>query len=161
MRGVFNRAGESFYARVEDFQRRIIRGALRRHRGNQIAAAAELGIHRNTLARYLNLLGIDPSAFYRKREHEKYLAQHGWRAVKIAEGLCANCFKNPAGGIAGSKTCCATCAEKKRKRENARAQRLNLYKTKRPETTAAVERLLRLASAHPDRAEIPGVEHHA
>lgn len=73
--------------RVEDFQRGIIRGALRRQHGNQIAAAAELGFHRNTLARYLNLLGIDPSAYYRKRDHEIYRAQHGWRAAKIADAL--------------------------------------------------------------------------
>ena len=150
--GLYRQAGQPFYVRVRDFQRSIIRGVLRKHHGNQVAAAAELGLHRNTLARYCNQLGIDPSAFYRKQDHERYLMQHAWRAEKIAQGLCANCLKNPAGGVGGTETCCASCSQKKRDREAARAQRLNLYQSKRDETTLGVERLLRLASVK---------EHHA
>jgi DNA-binding NtrC family response regulator len=71
---------QPFYVRVRQFQRSIIRGALRRHHGNQVLAAAELCIHRNTLGRYCNTLGIDPSAFYRKQDHARYLARHGWRS---------------------------------------------------------------------------------
>jgi DNA-binding NtrC family response regulator len=75
---------QPFYVRVHDFQRSIIRAALRKHHGNQVAAAAALGLHRNTLARYLNCLGIDPSAFYSKRDRDKYQAQHGWRERRKA-----------------------------------------------------------------------------
>jgi hypothetical protein len=116
--GLYRQAGHPFYARVRDFQRSIIRAALRKHHGNQLAAAAELGLHRNTLARYCNFLGIDPSAFYLKRDRDKYEAQHCWRARKIKEGLCANCFKAMAGGPHGTKTTCGICARKKREREN-------------------------------------------
>jgi two-component system, NtrC family, nitrogen regulation response regulator GlnG len=80
MSGVYKNAGQPFYARVRDFQRSVIRGALRKSHGNQVKAAALLGVNRNTLARYCDQLGIDPSAFYTKRDHERYQAQHGWRA---------------------------------------------------------------------------------
>lgn len=143
-------AGQTFYVRVRDFQRSIIRGALRKHHGNQVKAARTIGLHRNTLARYCDLLGIDPYAFYRKSDHERYLAQHGWRAIKIAEGLCANCFKRPPGGPGGTETCCPICAKKKRDRENARYLRKCKAERDQPErlteTTPHVERLLKLAS---------------
>jgi hypothetical protein len=121
--GLYRQAGHPFYARVRDFQRSIIRAALRKHRGNQVAAATALGLHRNTLARHCNCLGIDPSAFYLKRDREQYEAQHGWRARKIKEGLCANCFKALAGGPQGTSTTCGICARKKRERENSRYRR--------------------------------------
>jgi hypothetical protein len=120
MSPIVTHVGQPFYVRVREYQRSIIRGALRRHHGNQVKAAADLGLHRNTLARYLNLLGIDPSAFYRKSDHERHQAQQAWRAAKIAEGLCANCVKRTAGGPGGSETCCRICAQKKRDRENKR-----------------------------------------
>jgi DNA-binding NtrC family response regulator len=56
-----------FFVRVAEFQRRIIRAALRRSKGNQRVAAEELGIHRNTLAAYCDKLGVDSSVFYRRR----------------------------------------------------------------------------------------------
>lgn len=118
--GLYRQVGQPFYARVRDFQRSIIRAALRKHHGNQVAAAAALSLHRNTLARYCDVLGIDPSAFYTQSDRERYQAQHDWRARKIKEGMCANCFKALAGGPGGTKTTCRICARKKRERENRR-----------------------------------------
>ena len=44
---------------VLQFKHEYIYAALMRHRGNQCAAAIELGIHRNTMARLIAQTGID------------------------------------------------------------------------------------------------------
>lgn len=47
---------------VREFKRRFLLEVLAHHRGNQCKAAAELGVHRNTLSRMLAELQIDPAA---------------------------------------------------------------------------------------------------
>jgi transcriptional regulator with PAS, ATPase and Fis domain len=53
------RAGEGGQL-LKDAQLDIVLEALRRHRGNQSAAARELGIHKTTLWRKLKLAGLKP-----------------------------------------------------------------------------------------------------
>ena len=51
----------ALYARViEQVERPLIEAMLARHAGNQLRAAAALGINRNTLRKRLDALGIDP-----------------------------------------------------------------------------------------------------
>jgi DNA-binding NtrC family response regulator len=47
---------------VGAFQKRWITIVLAIHRGNQLKAARELHMHRNTLRRYIQCLGIDLQA---------------------------------------------------------------------------------------------------
>jgi len=120
-----------FYQKLADFQRKLIRGALRRNKGNLMHAARELGMHRNTLGNLCNRLGIDPTAFRpsgkSKRERQAE-SQKKYKERALANGLCAQCLKRPAGGKRGTKTACAICAETKRENEHKRAKRLRLYK---------------------------------
>jgi len=44
---------------VWEFQRKFINGVLERNRGNQSRAAKALGIHRNTLGRKVEELGLN------------------------------------------------------------------------------------------------------
>jgi DNA-binding NtrC family response regulator len=53
-----------FFPQLAEFKRQLIRRELRRFKGNQQATADALRIHRNTLGRNCDELGIDPSAFY-------------------------------------------------------------------------------------------------
>ncbi len=46
---------------VREFKKRFILEILSSHRGNQCKAAKELGMHRNTLSRTIEELGIDPA----------------------------------------------------------------------------------------------------
>ena len=43
---------------LQRFRRGFIRSALLRHGGNQVRAAAEMGVHRNSLARTMQELGM-------------------------------------------------------------------------------------------------------
>jgi DNA-binding NtrC family response regulator len=52
--------GILFDEAVNEFEKRFIRRALDRSRGNQSRAARLLGIHRNTLSRKIELYKIDP-----------------------------------------------------------------------------------------------------
>jgi DNA-binding NtrC family response regulator len=52
--------GILFDEAVNEFEKRFIRRALDRSRGNQSRAARLLGIHRNTLSRKIGLYKIDP-----------------------------------------------------------------------------------------------------
>jgi len=47
---------------VWEFQRKFIKGVLDRNRGNQSRTAKALGIHRNTLGRKVEELGINRRA---------------------------------------------------------------------------------------------------
>ncbi len=58
-------AGISYTDAVRDFKKRYILEVLARHRGNQCKAADELGMHRNTLSRTLNELGLDSTQIRR------------------------------------------------------------------------------------------------
>ena len=51
--------GILFDEAVNEFEKRFIRRALDRSRGNQSRAARLLGIHRNTLSRKIELYKID------------------------------------------------------------------------------------------------------
>ncbi len=44
---------------VRSFKRQYLREVLLAHRGNQCKAAAEMGIHRNTLSRTMAELGLE------------------------------------------------------------------------------------------------------
>jgi Fis family transcriptional regulator len=52
-------AGISYADAVRQFKKRYILEVLAHHRGNQCKAAAELGMHRNTLSRTLAELHMD------------------------------------------------------------------------------------------------------
>ena len=56
------RAGVSYDDALKKFQSVFILTVLREHNGNQSRAAAELGIHRNTLRRTVRILEIDARA---------------------------------------------------------------------------------------------------
>ncbi len=53
--------GITYTEAVREFKKRFILEVLASHRGNQCKAAKELGVHRNTLSRTLEELGIDPT----------------------------------------------------------------------------------------------------
>jgi Fis family transcriptional regulator len=52
-------AGVNYTDAVRQFKRRYILEVLAQHKGNQCKAAAELGMHRNTLSRTLTELELD------------------------------------------------------------------------------------------------------
>jgi len=52
---------------VAEFARRFIRKVLEKNNGNQSKAAKTLGIHRNTLSRKIEDLGLDHQPKRRKR----------------------------------------------------------------------------------------------
>jgi two-component system nitrogen regulation response regulator GlnG len=51
--------GISYSDAVAEFEKRFIEHVLQKHNGNQSRAAKMLGIHRNTLSRKVEELGID------------------------------------------------------------------------------------------------------
>jgi transcriptional regulator with PAS, ATPase and Fis domain len=51
---------EGLRAQREDFERERVREALERHRGNRTAAAGELGLSRQGLAKVMRRLGLRP-----------------------------------------------------------------------------------------------------
>jgi DNA-binding NtrC family response regulator len=53
--------GITYAEAVREFKKRFILEILASHRGNQCKAAKELGMHRNTLSRTLEELGVDPA----------------------------------------------------------------------------------------------------
>jgi Fis family transcriptional regulator, factor for inversion stimulation protein len=55
--------GVPYSQALHDFRKQFIWTLLARHHGNQCKAAKELGVHRNTIKRMLNELGIDPKEF--------------------------------------------------------------------------------------------------
>ncbi len=52
---------------VSEFEKRFIRRVLERANGNQSKAAKTLGIHRNTLSRKVEQLGLDHQPRRRRR----------------------------------------------------------------------------------------------
>ena len=52
-------SGISYADAVRQFKKRFLAEVLARHKGNQCKAAAELGMHRNTLSRTLAELDLD------------------------------------------------------------------------------------------------------
>jgi DNA-binding NtrC family response regulator len=44
---------------VSEFEKRFIKKVLEKHNGNHSKTATELGIHRNTLSRKVEFLGLD------------------------------------------------------------------------------------------------------
>jgi DNA-binding NtrC family response regulator len=54
-------SGITYAEGVREFKKRFLLEVLARHRGNQCKAAAELGMHRNTLSRTIAELEIDPA----------------------------------------------------------------------------------------------------
>ena len=55
---------------VREFQKRFISNVLKQKRGNQVAAALELGMHRNTLSRTIRDLKIDGNQFRANRRYQ-------------------------------------------------------------------------------------------
>ena len=51
-------SGVTYREGVRQFKRAFLREILTRHHGNQCKAAGELGMHRNTLARTMDELGL-------------------------------------------------------------------------------------------------------
>jgi Fis family transcriptional regulator, factor for inversion stimulation protein len=54
-------SGITYAEGVRQFKKRFILEVLARHRGNQCKAAAELGMHRNTLSRTIAELDLNPA----------------------------------------------------------------------------------------------------
>ncbi len=54
-------SGVTYDEAVREFKRRYLIEVLSHHRGNQCKAAAELGMHRNTLNRTIAELQLDPA----------------------------------------------------------------------------------------------------
>jgi Fis family transcriptional regulator len=59
--GHMQSSGISYVEGVRQFKKRFILEVLARHRGNQCKAAAELGMHRNTLSRTIAELDLNPA----------------------------------------------------------------------------------------------------
>lgn len=59
--------GISFEDGVTEFEKRFIRKVMEKHKGNQSKSAQTLGIHRNTLSRKIEELGLDHRPKRRKR----------------------------------------------------------------------------------------------
>ncbi|MHB8654393.1 MAG: helix-turn-helix domain-containing protein [Terriglobia bacterium] len=59
--------GISFEDAVDEFEKRFIRKVLEKSNNNQSKAANALGIHRNTLSRKIDELGLDHRPKRRKR----------------------------------------------------------------------------------------------
>lgn len=53
--------GISYAEAVREFKKRYILQVLAQHKGNQCKASVELGMHRNTLSRTIEELGLDPA----------------------------------------------------------------------------------------------------
>ena len=49
----------SYTDAVSEFEKRFIKKVLEKNNGNQSKAAQALGIHRNTLSRKIEILGLD------------------------------------------------------------------------------------------------------
>ncbi len=54
-------SGITYAEGVREFKKRFIMEVLARHRGNQCKAAAEMGMHRNTLSRTIAELELNPA----------------------------------------------------------------------------------------------------
>jgi Fis family transcriptional regulator, factor for inversion stimulation protein len=54
-------SGITYAEGVREFKKRFLSEVLARHRGNQCKAAAELGMHRNTLSRTIAELQLNPA----------------------------------------------------------------------------------------------------
>jgi DNA-binding NtrC family response regulator len=59
--------GIQFPEAITEFQKRFIEHMLDKHNGNQSKTAQALGIHRNTLSRKVEELGVDHQPKRRKR----------------------------------------------------------------------------------------------
>ena len=57
-----HKGGIVYAEAVREFRKTFIAAVLRENNGNQIKAARELGMHRNTLSRTASALGLDVSA---------------------------------------------------------------------------------------------------
>ena len=53
------RSGKRYAEAVDEFHKAFLLTVLRENRGNQVKAARELGVHRNTLSRMAQTLGVD------------------------------------------------------------------------------------------------------
>jgi DNA-binding NtrC family response regulator len=53
------RSGTPYYGAVREFQKAFITAVLREMNGNQVRAARQLGMHRNSLRRNLQELDVD------------------------------------------------------------------------------------------------------
>lgn len=54
------RGGLKYSEAVAEFQKVFVLTVLRENKGNQVRAAQELGVHRNTLRRMTRAFGLDP-----------------------------------------------------------------------------------------------------
>lgn len=64
--------GVTYDAAVHTFKRLYLMEILARNRGNQCKAAAEMGIHRNTIRRMIAELAIDPKPWLLKQASDEY-----------------------------------------------------------------------------------------
>jgi ABC-2 type transport system ATP-binding protein len=61
-------SGIRYEEAVREFKKQYLREVLIAHRGNQCKAAEELGMHRNTLSRTIEELGLDPAQIVEMRD---------------------------------------------------------------------------------------------
>lgn len=64
--------GVTYDAAMRSFERLFIVKTLERHKGCQCHAAAEMGMHRNTLRRKIAELAIDPKPWLLKQASDDY-----------------------------------------------------------------------------------------
>ena len=63
---------EIFYTdAVGEFEKRFIKKVLEKNNGNQSKAAQALGIHRNTLSRKIEILGLDNNRPKRRKRSSR------------------------------------------------------------------------------------------
>ena len=78
-------AGISYADAIRQFKKRYILEVLAHHKGNQCKAAAELGMHRNTLSRTLAELDMD-TAQIRKGMRRPVMSDRSLLAQRPAVG---------------------------------------------------------------------------
>lgn len=66
-----NEGGILYSEAVREFKKTFIANVLEQHRGNQCKAAKQLGMHRNTLSRTLDELGLDVKEIRRNSSERK------------------------------------------------------------------------------------------
>src|SRR5215471_20738288 len=75
-----------------------------------------------------------------------------WRAARLKQGKCGNCYRRRAGetvgGLTGTKTCCGLCAAEKRTRSRKRpkiyiprVESLKIEQMRELRDTARIERM--------------------
>jgi DNA-binding NtrC family response regulator len=80
---------------VNEFEKRFIQNVLDKNKRNQSKAAKALGIHRNTLSRRIEELGLDGLHEHRKRTRARLRPEHHLSATNFARETTTRLCKKP------------------------------------------------------------------